>query len=165
MLTAVVRRPPQLGEADYDARLAAYGQLQEAKWAQLPGWHSAPLVHAALADLRNADDIALRHAAAQVCSQPIRMSDGSLLLMNMNGDVNHRDVSQGRLSPLRCATPQPSCTASEGSDAGTPSVAWGPGWQLDGAVNNWLPNEFHCGRHSPKLLLSACLNFKSVRAR
>lgn len=109
-----------------------------------------------------------RHRAApRRCPglQPIRMSDGSLLLMNMNGDVNHRDVSQGRLSPLRCATPQPSCTASEGSDAGTPSVAWGPGWQLDGAVNNWLPNEFHCGRHSPKLLLSACLNFKSVRAR
>lgn len=111
MLTAVVRRPPQLGEADYDARLAAYGQLQEAKWAQLPGWHSAPLVHAALADLRNADDIALRHAAAQVCSQPIRMSDGSLLLMNMNGDVNHRDVSQGRLFTvaLRHAAAQLHC--------------------------------------------------------
>ncbi len=56
---------PQLGEADYDARLAAYARLQPPKWAALPAWHSAPLVHAALADLRMADDIALRHAAAQ----------------------------------------------------------------------------------------------------
>ena len=77
---------PQLGEADYDARLAAYGQLQEAKWAQLPAWHSAPLVHAALADLRNADDIALRHAAAQVCSKPIRKSNAAL--RSMPSDVH-----------------------------------------------------------------------------
>ena len=56
----------QIDEADYDARLTAYQQLQPGLWAQLPPWQGAPLAHAALADLRNADDIALRHAAAQV---------------------------------------------------------------------------------------------------
>jgi Down-regulated in metastasis len=56
----------QVGEADYDARLAAYARLTPALWGALPPWQAAPLVHASLADLRNADDIALRSAAAQV---------------------------------------------------------------------------------------------------
>lgn len=57
-----------MDEADYDARLAAYSQLLPNLWASLPPWQAAPLAHASLADLRNADDIALRHAAAQVIS-------------------------------------------------------------------------------------------------
>lgn len=56
----------QVDEADYDARLAAYAQLSPSLWAGLQPWQAAPLVHACLADLRNPDDIALRHAAAQV---------------------------------------------------------------------------------------------------
>lgn len=56
----------QVEEADYDARLTAYAQLLPGAWAALPPWQAAPLAHAALADLRNPDDIALRHAAAQV---------------------------------------------------------------------------------------------------
>lgn len=60
-------------EADYDARLASYAELSPSYWAASPPWHAAPLVYAALAELRSADDIALRHAAAQALE---RLVDG-----------------------------------------------------------------------------------------
>lgn len=63
----------QVGEPDYDARLVAYARLTPALWAALPPWRAAPLVHAALADLRDADDIALRSAAAQVHGEGFRL--------------------------------------------------------------------------------------------
>ena len=57
----------QLDEADYDARMGAYQRLLPAVWAGMARWQALPLLHHVLADLRNADDLALRHAAAQVC--------------------------------------------------------------------------------------------------
>jgi len=62
-----VGNPVQLDEADYDARMGAYQQLLPAAWAGMARWQALPLLHHVLADLRNADDLALRHAAAQVC--------------------------------------------------------------------------------------------------
>ncbi len=56
----------QLDEADYDARMGAYQRLLPAAWAGMARWQALPLLHHCLADLRNADDLALRHAAAQV---------------------------------------------------------------------------------------------------
>ena len=56
----------QLDEPDYDARMGAYQRLLPAAWAGMARWQALPLLHHSLADLRNADDLALRHAAAQV---------------------------------------------------------------------------------------------------
>ena len=56
----------QIDELDYEARLGAYRQLTVQKWRQLAHEGAAALLLGhALADLRNPDDLALRHAAAQ----------------------------------------------------------------------------------------------------
>jgi Down-regulated in metastasis len=57
----------QVDEVDYDTRLGAYGQLTVAFWSGVPPWAAMPLAHHCFRDLRNADDLALRHASAQVC--------------------------------------------------------------------------------------------------
>ena len=49
-------------------RMSAYQRLLPAAWAGMARWQALPLLHHCLADLRNADDLALRHAAAQVCT-------------------------------------------------------------------------------------------------
>ena len=56
----------QMDEVDYDVRMVAYQQLLPGAWAAMERWQALPLLHQALADLRDADDLALRHAAAQV---------------------------------------------------------------------------------------------------
>ena len=57
-----------MDEVDYDVRMVAYQQLLPGAWAAMERWQALPLLHQALADLRDADDLALRHAAAQVQS-------------------------------------------------------------------------------------------------
>jgi hypothetical protein len=52
-------------EPDYDARLGAYAELMPETWAGLGARRALPLLHAALADLRRPEDLALRHAASQ----------------------------------------------------------------------------------------------------
>jgi len=55
----------EVDEADYDARMGAYALLTPEKWTALSMLAGAPLVQHCARDLRNADDLALRHAAAQ----------------------------------------------------------------------------------------------------
>lgn len=57
----------QMDEVDYDVRMVAYQQLLPEAWATMARWKALPLLYQSLADLRDADDLALRHAAAQVC--------------------------------------------------------------------------------------------------
>jgi hypothetical protein len=56
----------QVDALDYDARLSAYARLLPGAWAGMAPVQALPLLHAALHDLRNGDDLALRHAASQV---------------------------------------------------------------------------------------------------
>ncbi len=58
-------RARQVDEPDYDARLGAYAELVPGAWADLGARRAPPLLHAALADLRRPEDLALRHAASQ----------------------------------------------------------------------------------------------------
>lgn len=51
---------------DYDARLTAYSRLLPGAWAGMAPVQALPLLHAALHDLRNGNELALRHAASQV---------------------------------------------------------------------------------------------------
>jgi U3 small nucleolar RNA-associated protein 20 len=54
-----------IDDVDYEARTAAYAQLTPAAWAALSPLAAPPLLQHAARDLRNGDDLALRHAAAQ----------------------------------------------------------------------------------------------------
>ena len=58
--------PAQVDALDYDVRMRAYARLLPEAWAAMAPVQALPLLHACLADLRNADDLALRHAASQV---------------------------------------------------------------------------------------------------
>ena len=53
-----------VGAPDYDARVAAYASLRGAGWLVLPPAGAAALARRALADVGDADDLPLRHAAA-----------------------------------------------------------------------------------------------------
>lgn len=60
----------QIDEPDYTVRLAAYEALSSAGgWPGLRRWQASPLLHSALHDLRNPDDLALRHSAAQALAR------------------------------------------------------------------------------------------------
>eukprot|EP00887_Chlorella_sp_A99_P000887 scaffold5.g887.t1 len=58
-----------IDELDYESRLAAYAQLLPTAWAGLAPPQAAPLLHHCFHDLRNAGDLALRHAAAQALAR------------------------------------------------------------------------------------------------
>lgn len=63
----------QIEGLDYDARLAAYRKLDPAFWQSIAIKGGAPLVlQRCFLDLRNADDLALRHAAAQALDRFIQ---------------------------------------------------------------------------------------------
>lgn len=63
----------QIEGLDYDARLAAYRKLDPAFWQSITTEGGAPLVlQRCFLDLRNADDLALRHAAAQALDRFIQ---------------------------------------------------------------------------------------------
>ena len=55
----------QLEEPDYDQRLQAHKQLTEARWASLLPAAACALLYRCLRDMRDATDLALRHAASQ----------------------------------------------------------------------------------------------------
>lgn len=61
--------PWQIDELDYERRMAAYSRLTPATWQSLSARQAAPLLHTSLHDLRNGDDLALRHAASQALSR------------------------------------------------------------------------------------------------
>lgn len=64
--------PPcvQIDEIDYDSRLAAYRRLTPEAWSDVLACGGTPiLLQRCFQDLRNADDLALRHAAAQALSR------------------------------------------------------------------------------------------------
>lgn len=54
---------------DYDIRLAAYGRLRPELWRGMRGVEALPLLHQCMADLRNAEDLALRNAAVQALAR------------------------------------------------------------------------------------------------
>jgi hypothetical protein len=56
---------------DFDTRLGAYADLDQAVWQSMGYVEALPLLHAALADLRGADDLAARAAASQALSRLI----------------------------------------------------------------------------------------------
>jgi len=67
LLTGLNKRAENMiGELDYDSSLAAYSELQTGFWMELKKNQGLPLMHQCFWDLRNPDDLALRHAAAQV---------------------------------------------------------------------------------------------------
>ena len=67
LLTALNKQSDStIGEIDYDSSLAAYNELQKGVWAQLEGNYGLPLMYQCFWDLCNPNDLALRHAAAQV---------------------------------------------------------------------------------------------------
>ncbi|PRW58885.1 small subunit processome component 20-like protein [Chlorella sorokiniana] len=59
----------EIDELDYERRMAAYSRLLPAAWQPLSVRQAAPLLHTCLHDLRNAEDLALRHAASQALSR------------------------------------------------------------------------------------------------
>lgn len=59
----------ELDEPDYESRMSAYGKLTVATWSELTFLAAAPLVQHCARDLRNPDDLALRHAAAQALAE------------------------------------------------------------------------------------------------
>ena len=60
----------QVDEVDYEARLAAYRQLQPATWRSIgAAGGAAVLLQRCFLDLRNGDDLTLRHAAAQALAR------------------------------------------------------------------------------------------------
>ncbi|KAK9818396.1 hypothetical protein WJX72_012002 [[Myrmecia] bisecta] len=67
----------EVDELDYDARLAAYAQLLPSTWAGFGRLEALPLLHHCLHDLRNADDLALRHAAAQALARFVEAAAGA----------------------------------------------------------------------------------------
>jgi len=67
LLTGLNKRSEtMIGEIDYDSSLAAYSELQTGFWMELKKNQGLPLMHQCFWDLRNPNDLALRHAAAQV---------------------------------------------------------------------------------------------------
>ena len=59
----------QVGEPDYDRRLGAYRSLEAPWWEAASPQAAQLLVHRCLADLRNGEDLPLRHASAQALQQ------------------------------------------------------------------------------------------------
>jgi ABC-type cobalamin transport system ATPase subunit len=55
-----------IDEPEYEIRMAAYQQLSVEFWQGSTQLQALPLLHRVLLDLRNPDDLALRHASAQV---------------------------------------------------------------------------------------------------
>lgn len=71
LLTALNRQSETtIGEIDYDSSLAAYSELQKGLWMELKKNEGLPLMYQCFWDLCNPNDLALRHAAAQVHTQP-----------------------------------------------------------------------------------------------
>ncbi|KAL0044331.1 hypothetical protein WJX82_000142 [Trebouxia sp. C0006] len=70
LLTGLNKRSENMiGEMDYDSSLAAYSELHTGFWIELKKKQGLPLMHQCFWDLRNPDDLALRHAAAQALSR------------------------------------------------------------------------------------------------
>lgn len=55
----------EIDEPDYERRMGAYGQLTPERWGSFSLLAAAPLLQHCVRDLRNAEDLSLRHAAAQ----------------------------------------------------------------------------------------------------
>eukprot|EP00963_Diacronema_lutheri_P004751 scaffold358_cov343-Pavlova_lutheri.AAC.37 len=56
----------KLGERDYETRLACYSEMSESFWTALPqpSIQAVPLLHVCFRDVRDSDDMALRHGSA-----------------------------------------------------------------------------------------------------
>lgn len=55
-----------IGEPDYETSLTAYGEMTVGLWMKMDKMQGLPLIQQCFWDLRNPNDLALRHAAAQV---------------------------------------------------------------------------------------------------
>ena len=75
----------QIEGLDYDARLGAYRKLDPESWKDIASKGGAPIIlQRCFLDLRNADDLALRHAAAQALDRYIQAAASKLA----DGDVS-----------------------------------------------------------------------------
>lgn len=73
MSTLTQPRDLQIEGLDYDARLAAYRRLDTTMWTAMASKGGAALIlHRCFLDLRNPDDLALRHAAAQALQRCVQ---------------------------------------------------------------------------------------------
>ncbi|KAL4434124.1 hypothetical protein ABPG75_000565 [Micractinium tetrahymenae] len=72
----------EIDELDYERRMAGYSRLLPDAWQPMAARQATPLVHTCLHDLRNADDLALRHAASQALS---RFIEGAAAAMAAGG--------------------------------------------------------------------------------
>lgn len=75
LLTKLSKRSDStIGEPDYESSLTAYGEMSVELWKGLDRTQGLPLIQQCFWDLRNPNDLALRHAAAQVNALPGGMS-------------------------------------------------------------------------------------------
>lgn len=67
LLTGLSKRSEgTIGEPDYESTMVAYGEMTQEMWSGMKKMQGLLLMQQCFWDLRNPDDLALRHAAAQV---------------------------------------------------------------------------------------------------
>lgn len=118
----------ELDEPDYDVRIASYRKLTPTLWSSISIVAGAPLVQHCARDLRNNDDLALRHAASQAMmhlitaaaagwtTSPGKGSAGAAL----QGEATQKPVAHAAVSsslPARGVAPQDTGNSASGSSA------------------------------------------------
>jgi U3 small nucleolar RNA-associated protein 20 len=88
----------ELDEPDYDARMAAYSRLKPDVWAGATPLSLPPLLHTCLRDLKNGDDLALRHAAAQGLARFVTAAEAEagFAAVDPNNSISIDDSANGR---------------------------------------------------------------------
>ena len=107
----------QIDAPDYDARLGAYSELTQSAWAGMRATEALPLLHAALADMRNGEDLATRAAASQALSRLIAAaaSLGGTDAAAGNPEASTA-VEAGPLAEVPGAVPEGEVPAAGGTD-------------------------------------------------
>jgi U3 small nucleolar RNA-associated protein 20 len=114
----------QVDAIDYDARLEAYGCLRPDLWRQMRSVEALPLLHQCLADVRNADDLALRNAAAQALG---RFIDAAAHLAAAQQEAAARGSDTAALAivgavAVPCALPSGHVIGASGDDPSKGSI-------------------------------------------
>ena len=120
----------QVGEPDYDRRLGAYRTLEASWWEAASPQAAQLLVHRCLADLRNAEDLPLRHASAQALQQLVeacvKAPQGAMVAPADQGLVAEGTEEEQEGGAGDAASEQPAKTGSELSHhcAGSGLTCW-----------------------------------------
>ena len=138
-----------MDEPDYDARLGAYAELTEAAWAALGPARAPPLLHQCLADLRRAEDLALRHGASQALSRLVAASAAAAsagddplpaVPQDSPGPVRSGDdVSVDQLKPAVDAAGEPSQGGDSAGGAAAAAVVGSAGGSIAPGAVEALP--------------------------